>query len=1028
MSNWDRSPMGRGGRAKGRGKQQNNMLGVLSRIKVDMPHGGRGTSTRGWRKRAGGGSSRYSFRSSTSLDSQKGFGDVEEEFLHAAEFGDVPTTRRLLNEYHELNVDCIDALGRTALRLAVKNEHLEIVEVLLDRSSQHHIHEAVLQAISAGHIQIAETILKHRRYLEMWKERQKLGDTDGFYKTAYAESQFSPDITPLILAAQKNQYEIVQLLLLRGETILKPHKFSCGCQECRNKMKFDQLRLAKYRLNAYRGLASEAYISLSSKDPIYTAFELGSELKRLSRVEKHFKADYLDLAEQLSDYTVKLLDRVRTNKELEIVLNKAGKPTVEKFESLARFKLALKFKEKKFVAHASCQQRVVRTWYSGLGRLQRAGWNRRLAMAFLFILGYPFLVMLHIVAPGTKGTRILKYPVVKFLCHAVSFLAFLLLIVLVTVESSVSVSSVMTLASNHPDLYPRYRHLYNLAKKATNNVSALAGPDFPLRASQPTSTEIMMSFWIVGMIFQECHQIFRAGVKDHLSNLFNLMDFLLLSVYTSVFTIRFWTMSKFSAGIDVLRGVDTSNPHLDPFDSKLQQGIYWLNADRMKWNKWDPVNMAEGMFAISNILSFSRISYLLPANAYLGPLQISLGRMLKDIFKFLALFSLVIIAFMVGLHNLFWYYSERSSIEIQYPGRPDPGEVKAEIAFGGVMATFRTVFWSLFGRGEPDAVKLGGYNNNLTEDVGYIIYGVYNIVMVTVLINMLIAMMTRSFTNIAEDSDAEWKFARSLLYMEYIGEGSTLPPPFNILGSPKAIFRAIFCNSCCSKEEGEQDGGDMMTLEEPTPTSNGVKKGFKGEAGGGGPMPSVSATVAMEEGEGQGASTSAGAAAAEGPSGISGSPADAISPAEGSGARAVAAPVSLDSPRHRVMRPLDNGEETLTYEKIMQRIIQRYIFDIQREAEVTEDDFEEIKQDILSFRFEILNQWKQKEGLQDEMASNVKSILQMLYPEQHQAMKAAALKSQSIDSQHSISEEPDTFEEPASGAKTPESDVTEPFK
>lgn len=64
-------------------------------------------------------------------------------------------------------------------------------------------------------------------------------------------------------------------------------------QECRNRMKFDQLRLAKYRLNAYRGLASEAYISLSSKDPILTAFELAAELRRLSRVEKHFKVGYL---------------------------------------------------------------------------------------------------------------------------------------------------------------------------------------------------------------------------------------------------------------------------------------------------------------------------------------------------------------------------------------------------------------------------------------------------------------------------------------------------------------------------------------------------------------------------------------------------------------------------------------------------------------------------------------------------------------------------------------------------------------
>ncbi|KAK7505654.1 hypothetical protein BaRGS_00002925 [Batillaria attramentaria] len=60
-----------------------------------------------------------------SANSHLQFADVEEEFLHAAEFGDVPTVRKLLSDYPDLNVDCIDALGRTALRLAVKNEHLE---------------------------------------------------------------------------------------------------------------------------------------------------------------------------------------------------------------------------------------------------------------------------------------------------------------------------------------------------------------------------------------------------------------------------------------------------------------------------------------------------------------------------------------------------------------------------------------------------------------------------------------------------------------------------------------------------------------------------------------------------------------------------------------------------------------------------------------------------------------------------------------------------------------------------------------
>ena len=59
--------------------------------------------------------------------------------------------------------------------------------------------------------------------------------------------------------------------------------------------------------------------------------------------------------------------------------------------------------------------------------------------------------------------------------------------------------------------------------------------------------------------------------------------------------------------------------------------------------------------------------------------------------------------------------------------------------------TFRTVFWSMLGRGEPQAVELDGYNNMFTQNVGYWIFGVYNVAVVIVLLNMLIAMMSRSF-------------------------------------------------------------------------------------------------------------------------------------------------------------------------------------------------------------------------------------------------------------------------------------------
>lgn len=171
---------------------------------------------------------------------------------------------------------------------------LQVVELLLGHSNISNIHEALLHAISKGHEHIAESILKHPKYIEIKPKNKRIGETDHFFNQTKEDSPFSSDITPIILAAERNQIEIVQLLLLRGEKIKKPHHYYCNCQECSNKLEFDELRLAKTRLNAYKGLASCTYISLTSEDPVLTAFELAKELRYVSTIEKSFKVFMLE--------------------------------------------------------------------------------------------------------------------------------------------------------------------------------------------------------------------------------------------------------------------------------------------------------------------------------------------------------------------------------------------------------------------------------------------------------------------------------------------------------------------------------------------------------------------------------------------------------------------------------------------------------------------------------------------------------------------------------------------------------------
>ncbi len=123
--------------------------------------------------------------------------EVESELLRACEVGDIPSVKRILAQHPNLDVNCTDILGRTPLRLAVENEHLDvsacrflvmvicampssvvllsashsplfsslqIVVALLDKTDPMAMYDALLLAISLDHDDIALMILQHPTY------------------------------------------------------------------------------------------------------------------------------------------------------------------------------------------------------------------------------------------------------------------------------------------------------------------------------------------------------------------------------------------------------------------------------------------------------------------------------------------------------------------------------------------------------------------------------------------------------------------------------------------------------------------------------------------------------------------------------------------------------------------------------------------------------------------------------------------------------------------------------------------------
>ena len=161
-------------------------------------------------------------------------------------------------------------------------------------------------------------------------------------------SDFSPDITPIILAAHTNNYEIIKLLVQRGVSIPQPHAVRCNCVECVSSSDADVLRQSRSRLNIYKALASPSLIALSSEDPFLTAFQLSWELKELSQVENEFKSEYEELSCTCKKFAKSLLDQTRSSKELETILNYRDdiNPLLDDNNDLARLKLAIKYSQK----------------------------------------------------------------------------------------------------------------------------------------------------------------------------------------------------------------------------------------------------------------------------------------------------------------------------------------------------------------------------------------------------------------------------------------------------------------------------------------------------------------------------------------------------------------------------------------------------------------------------------------------------------------------------------------------------------
>uniref|UniRef100_A0A034VMJ6 Transient receptor potential protein n=2 Tax=Bactrocera TaxID=47832 RepID=A0A034VMJ6_BACDO len=682
--------------------------------------------------------------------------EIEKNFILAAERGDIQGVKKIIEDNKgqpdKFNINCVDPLNRSALISAIENENFDLIIVLLECGIE--VGDALLHAISEEYVEAVEELLQ-------WEEtHHKEGQPYSWESVDRNKSTFTPDITPLILAAHRNNYEILKILLDRGATLPMPHDVKCGCDECVTSQETDSLRHSQSRINAYRALSASSLIALSSRDPVLTAFELSWELKRLQAMESEFRAEYTEMRVGVQEFVSSLLDHARTSTELEVMLNFNHEPTTDIWmpgqrQTLERLKLAIRYKQKAFVAHPNVQQLLAAIWYEGLPGFRRKQASQQIIEVVKLGTMFPINSMNYLLAPDSDAGKFMRKPFVKFISHSCSYMFFLMLL---------GAASLRVVQLSFELLgFPWMLAMLEDWRKHE-------------RGSLPGPIELGIITYIASLVFGELKTLYSDGLFEYIMDLWNIVDFVSNMFYVT------WILCRATAWIIVHR--DLWYRGIDPY------------FPREHWHPFDPMLLSEGAFAAGMVFSYLKLVHIFSINPHLGPLQVSLGRMIIDIIKFFFIYTLVLFAFGCGLNQLLWYYAELEKNKC-YHLHPDVADFDDQEKactiwrrFSNLFETSQSLFWASFGLVDLVSFDLAGIKS-FTRFWALLMFGSYSVINIIVLLNMLIAMMSNSYQIISERADVEWKFARSQLWMSYFEDGGTVPPPFNIMPSVKLLRKTL---------------------------------------------------------------------------------------------------------------------------------------------------------------------------------------------------------------------------------------------
>ncbi|KAK6730167.1 hypothetical protein RB195_006932 [Necator americanus] len=188
------------------------------------------------------------------------------------------------------------------------------------------------------------------------------------------------------------------------------------------------------------------------------------------------------------------------------------------------------------------------------------------------------------------------------------------------------------------------------------------------------------------------------------------------------------------------------------------------------------------LFAFALLFAFVEYLDFLTVHHLFGPWAIIIRDLMYDLARFLVILLLFVAGFTLHVTSIFqpaYQPLDEDSAELMRLASPEQ--------------TLEMLFFSLFGLVEPDSMPPLHLVPDFAKIILKLLFGIYMMVTLIVLINLLIAMMSDTYQRIQAQSDKEWKFGRAILIRQ-MNKRSATPSPINMLTKLFVVLKVAFRN------------------------------------------------------------------------------------------------------------------------------------------------------------------------------------------------------------------------------------------